>query len=172
MCSQTVFYDSFLRGGGEKRQLKVLCKRQMLRCCFLKSLSLAIIYTILEKFADHAHSCADLKRSVLHNLRSSCWWEGKRNSSHLLRFTGSEVSSCVFPVHLACVTPTRCFNCVPCEPTPLCHTYYANSCSLLITESLFLSYYTRIFNCVEDYQPSVVVIIAHWDVDINEMMQM
>lgn len=40
----------------------------MLRCFFFfffKSLSLAIIYSILGVFAEHACSCADLKLSVL-----------------------------------------------------------------------------------------------------------
>lgn len=79
MCSHTVFYDCTVFREKKRGNLQFCVLDQ---CCIVfKSLSLAIIYSILGKFAEHACSYADLKLSVLPKDISAA--DGKEKVRHI-----------------------------------------------------------------------------------------
>lgn len=109
---------------------------------------------------------------------NSCWWtENKANLltldfSYKFSFPGSFLRHPVFVLFqlpLACVT-LACFLFL-CELAQSCHTHYPNNCTLLIRESLLWAItpqFSIALMTLENIQPSVVVIIAHWDTDIMQ----
>lgn len=148
---------------------------------FFKSLSLAIICNILGQFAEHACSLADSKVSVLLKDILTIAAVGKEKTIVTFEVAWKYLKYLcvliVFPMYLPCVT-LICFLQCPMwtkGAASSCHTYYLNNFSVLMKESLLWTItpeFPIASMTLENTQPSVVIIIAQWNVDINEMMQM
>lgn len=133
------------------------------KCCVVvvlsKLLSLATVYHILGKSAEHACCSAHLKLSVLLKDISLIPVNAKKKTCSN-EFTGLKIS--LFLIHSAHTSLTFLF--CPMWRSP----YKPNNCSLLITESLLwaiTSEFPIVLMTLENIPPSVLVIIAQWNVE-------
>ena len=165
--------------GRIKRQFTFLCWGQMLRCyIFFKSLSLAIIYCRVSW--EGCWAClfwcwSEVKRLAQGHLCNSCWWRRKKKESRgkfLLLVCQYFKYLCVFPINSSCVTLTCFLQCpmrTKAAAAPIMLYILPKQLLSINKRVLIMSYYTRIaLMTLENIPPSVVVIIARWNVDINE----
>ncbi len=114
-------------------------------------MSLAIIYSVLRKSAEHACSCADLKLNVLlkDSPAMSAYGKEKKSVTFASKYLKYPHVFVGFLMHLACVTLT-CFLRCPMWTSPIM-SYILPKLLLSINKTaIIMSYYTRIFNCADD----------------------
>ena len=164
-----MFHDSIAFGG--KRKV-IHHYGQMLHCCHFIIAVIRNYFNAKVSGASMFFCWFKVKRLAQGKLCKSCWWKGK-NLTHLPTVDSIFLLG-KYPKypHVFVVFPNSMSH---VNSAPSCHAHYPNTRTLLIRESLLWTItpqFSIALMTLENIQLSVVVIIAHWNIDINEMVQM